>query len=183
MEEIWKDVYGFGNGYYIVSSKGVIKRSNRNTKQNRWKEDKPLHQQMINSGYYTVLLSVNNTQKRLLVHRLVWEAFNGPIPANMQVNHINEDRTDNQLENLNLMTCKENINWGNHIQRATKPNTNGKLSKPVIQYDLEGNIVKDDWPSIGEISRQCGYDSGTLSKCCNHKQSTYKGYRWEFKTA
>lgn len=70
-------------------------------------------------GYYRVRLSDNeNVKKDYYLHRIVYESVTGqPIPEGMQVNHINEDKTDNRFENLNLMTCKENINWGSGIER------------------------------------------------------------------
>lgn len=183
MEEIWKPVLGYED-FYLVSNYGKVKRSNRNTKQYGWgKKERILHYNINNSGYYMVGLCVHNRPVKKLVHRLVWEAFNGPIPQGMQVNHINEDKTDNRLENLNLMSPQQNLNWGTHNKRASEPNINGKASKPVIQYSLNGTVVKDDWPSIGEIIRQNKtYDSGTISKCCNGKQKTAYGYKWGFKT-
>lgn len=110
-EEIWKPVVGY-EGLYEVSSEGRV-RSLNYKKQNRIQ----VLVQNYSRKYPYLLLCKDGKIKTHLVHRLVWEAFNGPIPDGMQVNHINEVKTDNRLENLNLMTPKENINWGTGIER------------------------------------------------------------------
>jgi len=60
-------------------------------------------------GYKQIKMYDNGCTTSKYVHRMVWEEFIGPIPENMQINHINEDKTDNRLENLELVTCEENI--------------------------------------------------------------------------
>ena len=97
----------------------------------------------------------------------------------MQVNHINENKTDNRLENLNLLTPKANVNWGTRNKKIKI-----KLSKPVLQYDLEGNFIKE-WPSATEAARQLGFLKASISSCCK-KIPYYKtayGYIWKFKEA
>lgn len=180
MTEIWKDILGY-EGYYQVSNLGRVKRIALDTKQNRWKEERCLHYNINNGGYYLVGLCVNNKPVKKLVHRLVWEAFNGPIPEGMQVNHIDEDKSNNTLGNLNLLSCKDNIRWGSHIERATKPNINGKLAKRVFQYTTDGVLVSE-WLSIGEIKRRLGYDSGTICNCCNNRKGyhTAYGFKWSY---
>ena len=106
MEEIWRDIEGF-EGLYQVSNFGRIKRV---TTGKILKGDKN------NDGYLRVKLYKNNTKSNKSIHRLVAEAFI-PNPENKpQVNHINEDKTnnslDNSLDNLEWMTAKENINHG-----------------------------------------------------------------------
>lgn len=76
------------------------------------------------NGYLQVNLWKNGVKETCTVHRLVYEAFNGVIPEGLQVNHINEIKTDNRIENLNLMTPKENCNHGSRVQRMAR--TRGK---------------------------------------------------------
>ena len=109
MKENWKKINMF-DGRYQVSDLGNVKNS---------KTNKILKPNKINTGYYTVCLCFNNIKKYFLLHRLVYETFVGKIPQGMQINHINENKTDCRLENLNLMSPKENINWGTCIERRT----------------------------------------------------------------
>ena len=161
--EIWRPVVGY-EGLYEVSNLGRVKSIRKGERLL-----KPGHDRR---GYLQVVLSKSSTTRTYKVHRLVWTAFNGPIPEGMQVNHINEVKTDNRLCNINLMTPKENMNWGTRTQR---------VSKPVIQYDLAGNVVKGDWSSTMEIQRQTGYLNNNISDCCRGKRKTYKGYIWRYK--
>lgn len=102
----------------------------------------------INKGYLQVELRKDGKRKGFLVHRLVVTSFIGPIPKGMEVNHINEDKRDNRLENLELVTHKENINFGTRNERVAK------------QIDL----LEADWPytelrfkSTQEVSAFFGY--------------------------
>lgn len=173
--EIWKDIPGY-EGRYQVSNLGRVKSLNYNKTG--------IEQIMVVEnirGYLSLNLSRNGKVKHFRVHRLVWEAFNGPIPEDMQVNHINEDKSDNRLENLNLMTPKENTNWGTGRERMAKTQTNGVLSKPVIQYDLDGNVVAK-YPSAQEAHRQTGLLRSNISNCCRgvNYVKTVGGFIWKY---
>ena len=123
----------------------------------------------------------NGKVKFFKVHRLVYEAFYGEIPNGMQVNHINEIKTDNRLENLNLMTPKENCNYGTRLERILKKTTNGKCSNPVFQIDKTNNEVITEFPSLREVERQLGISNSSISKCCLGKRNTAGGFKWQFK--
>ena len=168
-KEIWKDIKGF-EGLYRVSNLGRVKSLKRSY---RLKEKilKPL----INKGYYQVELCKNSKVRFYYVHRLVWEAFNGSIPENMQVNHLNEIKTDNRLENLNLMTAKENLNWGTRNERMAK-----SKSKPVLQFTLEDILIKE-YPSTHQAYRETGFANQHISDCCNGKRKTAYGFKWKYK--
>lgn len=132
--EEWKDIPNY-EGLYQVSNLGRVKSLEKIDALGHRLKEKILKPQ-INRGYYRVNLYKNSIQKNYRVHRLVWEAFNGTIPENMHVNHINEIKTDNRLSNLNLMTARENINWGTRNERAGKVLKNRKdQSKSVLQYE------------------------------------------------
>ena len=170
-EEIWKDIKGF-EGLYRVSNLGRVKSF-------YGLKEKILKPQIVR-GYYRVVLYKQSIKKNYSVHRLVWSTFNGQMPENMQVNHINEIKTDNRLENLNLMTAKENCNWGTRNERFAKKQTNGKKSKPVLQFTLDNILVKE-YPSIHQAERETGFANQHISACCNGKYKAAYGYIWKYK--
>ena len=186
MIEIWKDIKECEG--YQVSNLGRIKRLKTFVKKrnNKYAEldESILKLHINNNGYSCVYIK----KKGYLVHRLVYEAFVGEIPEGMQVNHIDEKPNNNRLENLNLLTPKANSNWGTRNERISKNKTNGITSKPVLQYDLEGNFIKE-WPSVMEIERVLNFNHTLIGRCCSHKKNyktgyVYKtgyGYKWEWK--
>lgn len=173
--EEWRDIKGF-EGLYRVSNLGRIKSLKRSYRV----KEKILKLSIDHYGYYQVDLCKQSIKKTYLVHRLVWEAFNGQIPENMQVNHINEIKSDNRLLNLNLMTAKENSNWGTRNERVSKKKINGKCSKPVLQFDLQDNFIKE-YPSTKQAERETGFNQGYIAKCCNGKYKQAYGYIWKYK--
>ena len=181
--EIWKDIPQF-RGFYQVSNLGRVRSLDRYLPGKLGSKHfvkgtilKPaLTSRKEGRGYYRVALS----GKFYLVHRLVWEAFNGPIPEGYEVNHIDEDKLNNRLENLNLMTPKENNCWGTRIIRQKEKVKNGKTSKKVLQYDLDGNFIRE-WVSQHEIERELKIQQSYISRVCTGLRHTAGGYIWRFK--
>ena len=178
IEEIWKDIPNY-EGIYQVSNLGRVKSLKRFRKGKNGSlvtvKEKILKPRMLNSGYYIVHLCKNSIQKWYQVHRIVWEAFNGSISEGLQVNHINEVKTDNRLSNLNLMTRKENINYGTGIERRAK-----KQSKVVLQFTLDNILVKE-YPSAHQAERETGFEHANICACCNGKLKTAYNYIWKYK--
>lgn len=173
MEEIWKDIKDYEG--YQVSNFGRVKSLAKKTNNQYSNIEMILKPQINTHNYLFVTLYKNHIAKQKLVHRLVYETFVGEIPDGMQVNHLDEDVKNNRLENLNLMTCKENINWGTGIRRRSKSKT-----KPVLQYDLEDNFIKE-WSSAKKIEQELGCSCSKISLCCNGKRNTTGGYKWKYK--
>lgn len=150
-----------------------------------YKSKKFLKHQTDKDGYQIVCLVNNEGKKKTyFVHRVVYEAVTrSPIPEGMQVNHINECKTDNRFENLNLMTHKENMNFGTRNSRIGKAMTNNqKLSKSVGAFK-NGELIMT-FPSTNEASRQ-GYNQGNVAACCRNcfnrpGNNVYKGYEWRY---
>lgn len=161
--EIWKSVLGY-IGLYEVSNYGRV-RSLKHEKI------RILKQLKHTNGYLKVNLCKDGITKIFYVHRLVYEAFNGFIPDGYEINHINEDKTDNRLDNLNLLTHGENIRYGTANQRRAE-----KLSDQVLQLTLDEVLVKE-WPSIAEAGRH-GFNLGAVCACCRGKLKQYKGFKW-----
>ena len=156
-KEIWKPVLGF-EGRYEVSNLGNVKSLIRNR----------LLKPATNQKYLYVILGKNTNRK--YVHRAVWEAFNGPIPDGLQINHIDENKLNNSLTNLSLVTPRENMNWGSLPE---------KCAKTILQYDKNGNFIKE-WRSGMCIQRELGFNQANISQCANGKLKSAYGYVWVF---
>ena len=178
MVEEWRDIRDY-EGLYQVSNLGRVKSLGRwvncKNKGKMWKKEKILKPLVDGNGYLFVVLCKNGKLKYFKVHRLVYKAFYGEIPNGMQVNHINEIKTDNRLENLNLMTPKENCNWGSRNERMAE-----KKSKSVLQINKDTNEIITEFPSLNEVKRQLGYNKGNISQCCNCKRKTCGGFKWRY---
>ena len=144
-----------------------------------YKYKKFLKPKTLPSGYQQVKLYDNEgNAKMYLVHRVVWESVTrATIPEGMQINHISEVKNENFFENLELVSPKQNLNFGTRNERARKTLTNGKLSKKVGAFK-DGKLVLS-FPSIREAQRQ-GFDKSSVSSCCNGKLKTHKGFEWKY---
>lgn len=178
MSEVWKDIDEY-KGLYQVSNWGRIKSVERILKDGRsWKE-KILKTSKNNRGYLTVGLWKNGKCKSYLVHRLVAEAFlNNPdnLPI---INHKDQNPSNNNVDNLEWCNQKYNVNYGTAIQRKAEKQINGKLSKTVYQYTLDGELIAE-YPSTNEVERQLGYKQPSISYCCNGQRKTAYGYKWTY---
>lgn len=125
-------------------------------------------------GYQVVMLYDNEGKGKMYkLHRVVWEAVTGePIPKYMQINHRSEAKYENFFENLELVTPKENCNYGSRNERVAK-----KRSKQVGAFK-DGELFIT-LKSTQEAQRQ-GFNSGHIVECCNGKRKTHKGFEWRY---
>jgi hypothetical protein len=123
-------------------------------------------------------LCYNGFRKPKRVNRLVALTFIDNKDNCLQVNHINEIKTDNRLSNLEWTTAKENSNHGTRNKRIGLSLRNSSLSKPVVQTTLNDELVKE-WVSMWEAKRD-GYCNACIGRCCSGKSKTHKGYKWKF---
>lgn len=171
MEEEWKNIRDY-EGLYQVSNLGRVKSLGNN----KTKKEKILKSLVDKDGYQRVILCKNGYIKNYFVHRLEYEAFYGEIPDGMQVNHINEIKSDNRLENLNLMTPKENMNWGTRTKRVAE-----KRRKCVLKIDKVTNEIIAEFRSMNEASKTIGLSYTNISACCRGEQKTSGGFKWQYK--
>lgn len=167
--QIWKDIEGY-KGHYQISNYGNVRSL---------KKDAFLMKGGYLKGYKIISLWKNGTGKMFRVHRLVAAAFI-PNPENKPcIDHIDGDRTNNHADNLRWVTAKENSNNYNapNTYKGKKINKGGKA---VLQYDLEGNFIKE-WVTTMEIQRQLNYHRSNISNCCNGLVKTAYNYIWRYK--
>jgi hypothetical protein len=174
MEEVWKDIEGYDD--YQVSNHGRVKSL-------KYGKERIMTPHTINGGYLNVCLSKNSKINWYLIHRLVAEAFISN-PYNLPyINHKDECKTNNHVDNLEWCTRQYNNTYGTGIQRMTeklKGRNNTKKSKTIYQYTLDGKFIKE-FPSTMEVERQLGYSNGNISQCCLGKRKTAYGYVWKYK--
>ena len=174
MKEEWRDIKGF-EGKYQISNLGNVKSLNYNNtgKPNLLKPTK------LANGYLQVSLCKNGKRIGKLVHVLVSEAFI-PNPFELpQINHKDENKENNCVDNLEWCDAKYNINYGTGIKRSAEARTGiyGRNSscKPVLC--VETNII---YSGTYEAQQKTGTKNGNISLVCNGKRKTAGGYHWRF---
>lgn len=192
MNEEWRAVKGY-EGLYEVSNLGNVRSldhvweyvRNGVTVLNP-RKGKALKLQQRQHGYLCVQLHGRGGHKTrgfrtMSVHRLVAEAFI-PNPLGLpEVNHLDEDKTNNRADNLEWCTHIENTNYGTCQQRRAAKQTNGSTSKAVTQFTLDGDFVAT-YPSMAEAERQTGFAAGNICYAINGRYSHAYGYKWKYAT-
>ena len=198
MEEEWRDI-DFYEGLYQVSNLGRVKSLGND----KTKKEKILKFGKNKNGYLIVVLCKNGKRKNSKVHRLVATAFIDNPSNFTMINHKDEDKTNNIVDNLEFCDAKYNLNYGTCQQRRVAnidwkafqekrvANTRKsvgrknaeKLSKQVYQYSKDGNLIKI-WKSTMECKRN-GFHQGNVSACCRNcylreDNNIYKGYIWSY---
>lgn len=168
-KEIWRDIPGFEKKYQ-VSNMGRVKSLNyRHTGKIQI-----LKPGKNTKGYSYVNLCKDGKPQSYQVHRLVAQAFL-PNPNNLsQVNHINEIKTDNRVDNIEWCDCKYNINYGSHNQRMAETQ-----SIPVAQFTKDEKLVAIYYGAT-EAERQTGVNSSHISECCRGKLKSAGGFVWKY---
>lgn len=191
MTEIFKSIKGF-EGHYEVSNFGKVKSLKNGVER---------IMSAAGKRYKTIVLYKDGKAKCFSLHNLVWTTFVGPVPEGYEINHMDENPSNNRLDNLNLLTHKQNMNWGTVGERLSKTRTGRKMSedtkmkkskvmigkmvnhpgisKRVVQYTLDDEYV-NDYPSTQEAARQTGFSGGCIRECCSGVRKTHKGYKWKY---
>lgn len=173
--EIWKSVPIDGLEHYQVSNLGNI----RNVSYKGTGKIRVLSPCADKDGYLMACLTNRNGgQCNYRIHRLVAKAFI-PNPDNYeQVNHKDENKTNNVVDNLEWCDCLYNNNYGTRNTRLSKSKINTNC-KPICQCDLNGDVLKI-WPSLNEINRHFGYDTGLIAKRCLGIGNSAYGFKWKY---
>lgn len=184
--ETWKQVKNY-EGIYEVSSYGRVRSVDRYVNSairhntSVFREGKMLKQNKKRNGYLTVDLCKNGTVKTITVHKIVAEAFLEKEDGKTEVNHINCNKADNRVKNLEWCTPKENKDHAkaNNLYR-------GPGKKPLICLQtnqvFESSYAAAEWVNNKKFgnSKQIKGMSSKIRACCLGQQSIAYGYTWKY---
>lgn len=185
--EIWRDIEGY-EGLYQVSNLGNVLSlekyiKSHNEERTQYRPARLLKQHKNQFGYMKVWLWKDSKRKEFAVHRLVADAFIDNPNNKPCVNHIDNIRDNNCVDNLEWCTYKENSQWA-EIQgrRIFTKEWRNKISatrrtKPVIGTDEQGNEIY--FEKLSDVAKS-GFDPKAIIKCCKGLQKKSKGYTWKY---
>ena len=193
--EEWKDILGF-EGLYQVSNYGRIKSLSRTKRNGSYVYPERILKSFLGkppkNNYYIVALHKEGKHIMKRVCRLVAIAFLENPNNYPQVNHIDENTHNDTEWNLEWCTASYNNSYGEHPKKVSKAaferartgkcfdgtDFNGTMVAPVLQYDLDGNFIRE-YESVGEARKQY---SSRVQDCLGGKRTQAGGYQWKYKT-
>lgn len=177
MNEIWKDIKDY-EGLYQVSNLGRVKSLERlTTWQDRGRRIMPqriMSLEVTRQGYLRIMLAKEGTRTRFQVHRLVAAAFI-QNPNNLPfINHKDEEKANNVVENLEWCTSQYNNTYNDRAIKA-----NEWRRRKIIQYKLNGEYVAT-WESISKAARETKTNASNICECVNgNRNKTRNGFMWK----
>lgn len=179
--EEWRDIIGC-DGLYQVSCHGRVKRLGfeiirSNGRKQTWPEK--IMSQSQRNGYLRIRIPVNGKKVFKVVHRLVAIAFIENPQNYDEINHKDECKLNNSVDNLEWCDRHYNCSYGSIKERLSKRFKGKKrIAKPIFQYTLDGEFVKE-WKSGYEI-RKSKFSRGCVIDVCNGIRKTANGYFWSY---
>jgi len=193
MMEEWRYIV-WTNRAYSVSNYGRVKSNARivpvKNQADRHIQERVLKQGNHTCGYKCVCLKVNGKRIMCLVHRLVAEAFLENYDKNMTIDHIDGNKHNNCVSNLECVTISENIKraYQNHLNyendnRKKTHKENGKYiqekyGKKICQMDLNNHVLRT-FKSLNEVHRILNFHIQCIRNAANHHTISY-GYKWKW---
>lgn len=177
MDEIWLPLKGY-EGLYAISNFGRLYSYPRHHCKGGF-----IGHLNKETGYIMTKVSKNGYKFACGLHYLVYTTFIGSVPKGYYVNHIDENKENNSVWNLNLLTPKENSDFGTRNERIIETRNKNKSytsEKAVLQYTIDMELVAE-YKSTMEAERKTGFDNANIGRCCNGKQKQHKGYVWKWK--
>lgn len=195
--EYWADIPDY-EGRYQASTFGRVRSIDRIVHMgngigaNVIIPGKILKPKLKSTGYFEVNLSVNGMAKSYRVHRLVAASFLPIIKGYTQVNHKDENRTNNRVENLEWCTPKYNSNYGTHNEKIKMTSTSRVMPRDIVEriaaknkkavVMLKDGVVIRTFASASDAQKEnTNFNYVSISAACNGRLKTYRGYEWKFK--
>lgn len=192
MQETWKDIKNF-EGMYQVSNLGRVRSVDRFDNMGRLRKGNIKVARDNGHGYLAVQMYKDNQQKIRYVHRLVAQTFLDNPDNKPEVHHIDSDRGNNVIDNLQWVTSKENNSFPEHIESMKKnpkwlENSRSAMSKArdkaIIINSYRTKFTRGgvslEFNSLAEGARQLGLDKGNATRVANGKQAHTHGYTIEY---
>ena len=177
--EIWKDIEGY-EGLYQVSNRGRVKSLSRKVTNAMFSINEHFVKVVDNgNGYKSVSLWKDNKGKHFYVHRLVALAFVPNSNGYKYINHKDEDKSNNDVSNLEWCTAKYNCNYGNHTKKLKKSYILNGNNRPIDVYDMKGTFLKT-FDCSNEVCKELGVQRRGLYLACQGVTKSCKGYRFAF---
>lgn len=179
MREVWKDI-ALSGGAYQISNYGRVKSVERVTENGRAVRERILKTRFNKRGYEYVNIQVQKRRKAIKIHREVAKAFLDNPNNYIEVNHKDENKRNNSVENLEWCNRAYNANYGTASKRAAA----SRLKKHVLQIDqfaLDGTFVKR-WttPNSIEVEHKKAMRATNIIACCRGRYKTSYGYVWKY---
>lgn len=165
MTEEWRPIQGYV-GLYEVSNIGNV----RSLCAGRWHTTMMRKPVPDKNGYLTVNIKKNGKYKCAKIHRLVAEAFLDNPENHPQINHKDENKANNCVDNLEWCTSKYNNNYNDKPKR---------YYKPVVQLDNDGNVL-NTFESVNAAAEYIGINPANISAVLSHRRQRTGGYRWRY---
>lgn len=177
MEEIWKNVNRF-DGVYQISNLGNVRALDRLDAAGRRRKGKVLKLQQDMNGYMRVRVSFEAEKYTMRIHREVALAFIPNVEDKEQVNHIDGDKTNNQVENLEWCTSSENqkhaVDTGLRVHE--KGSKASRFVSPVKVYDMDMNFLYELKGNAEMVEK--GFDYRLVSAVVRGKRNHHKKHKF-----
>lgn len=169
--EVWKDIEGF-EGLYQVSNMGRVRSLDRKDKNGQFRNGRVLADKHNNRGYHTVALHRDGNTKYRFVHRLVAETFIPNLDGLPEINHKDEDKTNNTVSNLEWCSRSYNNTYGTRLERVAKA-----LECPI--YAITSSGKRRYFDSVNEAARVLGLKRQGITNCLHGRRKHHRGFSFE----
>lgn len=171
--EQWKPIPGY-EGRYEVSDLGRVRSLDHVLPNGHFYKGQIIAPRKNNGGYMLVNLSRSNNIRTFSLHKLVALVFVDNPNQLSQVNHINEDKTDNRADNLEWCTASYNTSYGHRNDTMIN-----HRKKAVCQLTMSGEVV-EIFPILNEAARRTGVNAAHICDVCKGKRNRAGGYIWKY---
>lgn len=187
MEEILRDIKGLEGKYKASNCGNIYSSFIKSTKQKGsiyGGDYKSISLVKNKNGYLSVMLLINNTRKKVYVHRIIASTFLPNVNNEPVINHKDGNRKNNNVNNLEWCSHSENNLHAFRVLNK-KPTFLGCFSdmnpnhKVIKQYDCNFNLIKL-WKCEADAERKLGISKTNISACCHYRRKTTGGYIWRF---